>query len=175
MPCVEAPEDEPYQGSKHVLRQGSRHKRAQYVGFEVLTAVVMKNTFFWDITPRSPLKFKWSCRGKYCLHLQCRINKSIHLLSHWYLARLILRPWRWKRFSSETSLDLNGLYGVIPQKMVLFRVQYVVYRAPPCIVTHSSSWHVSFLWLLFFFLFFFTACLCLSTIVTNIFCNSQYG
>jgi hypothetical protein len=30
----------------------------QYVGFEVLTAVVMKSTIFWDITPCSPLKVK---------------------------------------------------------------------------------------------------------------------
>jgi hypothetical protein len=28
----------------------------RYVGFEVLTAVVMKSTIFWDITPCSPLK-----------------------------------------------------------------------------------------------------------------------
>jgi hypothetical protein len=28
-----------------------------YVGFEVLTAVVMNNSIFWDITPCSPLKF----------------------------------------------------------------------------------------------------------------------
>jgi hypothetical protein len=27
-----------------------------FVGFEVLTAVVMKSTIFWDITPCSPLK-----------------------------------------------------------------------------------------------------------------------
>jgi hypothetical protein len=27
-----------------------------YAGFEVLTAVVMKSTIFWDITPYSPLK-----------------------------------------------------------------------------------------------------------------------
>jgi hypothetical protein len=27
-----------------------------YVGFEVLTAVVMKSTIFWDITPCSLLK-----------------------------------------------------------------------------------------------------------------------
>jgi hypothetical protein len=27
-----------------------------YVGFEVLTAVVMKSTVFWDMTPCSPLK-----------------------------------------------------------------------------------------------------------------------
>jgi hypothetical protein len=28
-----------------------------FVGFEVLTAVVMKNTVFWDITPRLPTCF----------------------------------------------------------------------------------------------------------------------
>jgi hypothetical protein len=28
------------------------------VGFEVFTAVVMKNIIFWDIKPCSPLKFK---------------------------------------------------------------------------------------------------------------------
>jgi hypothetical protein len=28
------------------------------VGFEVLTAVVMKNAIFWDITPYSALKLK---------------------------------------------------------------------------------------------------------------------
>jgi hypothetical protein len=28
------------------------------VGFEVLTAVVMKSSVFWDITPCSPLKVK---------------------------------------------------------------------------------------------------------------------
>jgi hypothetical protein len=27
-----------------------------YVGYEVPTAVVMKSTIFWDITPCSPLK-----------------------------------------------------------------------------------------------------------------------
>jgi hypothetical protein len=28
----------------------------KYAGFEILTAVVMKSTIFWDITPCSPLK-----------------------------------------------------------------------------------------------------------------------
>jgi hypothetical protein len=31
------------------------------VGFEVLTAVVMKSTIFWDITPCSPLKMEEIC------------------------------------------------------------------------------------------------------------------
>jgi hypothetical protein len=52
-----------------------------YVGSEVLTASVMKSTIFWDITP--------------CSRLKC---SACHLLSRWFLARLILPPWRWKRY-----------------------------------------------------------------------------
>jgi hypothetical protein len=41
-------------------------KHKIYVGFEVLTAVVMKSSIFWDTTPRSPLKvnrrFGETCR-----------------------------------------------------------------------------------------------------------------
>jgi hypothetical protein len=48
-----------------------------FVRFEVLTAVVMKSSVFWDITPCSLLKVNLS---------------SCHLLSRWYLAGLIFRP-----------------------------------------------------------------------------------
>jgi hypothetical protein len=34
-----------------------------YVGFEVLTAVVMKNTVFWDITPCSRMKVRAASRA----------------------------------------------------------------------------------------------------------------
>jgi hypothetical protein len=43
-----------------------------HVGFEVLTAVVMKSTVFWDIMPCSSLKVNWHFRGTYRLHLQGR-------------------------------------------------------------------------------------------------------
>jgi hypothetical protein len=33
-----------------------KEKGNYYVGFEVLTAVVMKSSIFWDITPCNPLK-----------------------------------------------------------------------------------------------------------------------
>jgi hypothetical protein len=36
-----------------------KHKRITsifFVGFEVLTAVIMRNSIFWDVTPFSPLK-----------------------------------------------------------------------------------------------------------------------
>jgi hypothetical protein len=42
------------------------------VGFEVLTAVVMKSTVFWDITPCSTLKANRRCGVIYRLHLQGR-------------------------------------------------------------------------------------------------------
>jgi hypothetical protein len=42
------------------------------VGFEVLAAVVMNSTIFWDITPCSPLKFNRRFGETYRLHLQCR-------------------------------------------------------------------------------------------------------
>jgi hypothetical protein len=32
---------------------------------------------------------------------------ACHLLSRWFLARLILRPWRWRWCSSETSADFK--------------------------------------------------------------------
>jgi hypothetical protein len=45
-------------GEKLCFKRIQKQKRRLYcnVGFEVLTAVVMKNTVFWDITPYSPLK-----------------------------------------------------------------------------------------------------------------------
>jgi hypothetical protein len=42
------------------------------VGFEDLTAVVMKGTVFWDITPCSSLKVKRRFGGTYRFHLQVR-------------------------------------------------------------------------------------------------------
>jgi hypothetical protein len=42
------------------------------VGFEVLTAVVMKISIFWDITPCTPLKVNRRFGGTNCLHLQGR-------------------------------------------------------------------------------------------------------
>jgi hypothetical protein len=40
------------------------------VGFEVPTAVAMKSSVFWDITPCGSVKFNWRFRGTCRLHLQ---------------------------------------------------------------------------------------------------------
>jgi hypothetical protein len=69
------------------------------VGFEVHTAVVMKSTHFWDITPCSPLKVNRRFRGTYRLHIQGRISRA--------------------RYQSESRLTLNRLDGVISLELVV--------------------------------------------------------
>jgi hypothetical protein len=188
--------------------------RRKHAGFEVLKAVVIKNTIFWDTTPCSTLSVNGRFEGTHRLHLQGRkiswarkqresrwqAEGACHLLSRWFLAQLIFltlkmepicsfetsvdsqrvasrgsfppaftlvyfsayffdlenggdmflrnvgwhstggnqrelaicfhsgfllslffRPWRWRRYvPSKRRLTLNGLHGVMPQKMVLF-------------------------------------------------------
>jgi hypothetical protein len=43
-----------------------------------------------------------------------------HLLSHWYLAQLILQPWMWRRCSSEMSVDFQRTtWHYIPEDCTL--------------------------------------------------------
>jgi hypothetical protein len=54
--------------SPHGLTKSNKlrvYKETRYLGFEILTAVVMKITIFWDITLCSPLKVKRRCGGTY--------------------------------------------------------------------------------------------------------------
>jgi hypothetical protein len=68
------------------------------VGFGVSAAAVMKSIIFWDMTP-------------------CSLP-PVYLL---VLAKLFLRPWRWRRYvPPKLRLQLNRLHGVISQKMILF-------------------------------------------------------
>jgi hypothetical protein len=55
------------------------------VGFDVLTAVVMKSTMLSDISPCSPLKLtKVSEKHVSSIH-------ACHMLSRWFFSRLILQ------------------------------------------------------------------------------------
>jgi hypothetical protein len=86
----------------------------QRVGFEVFTAVVMKSIIFWDMTPCSLLSFNRLFGGTYHLHLQGRRNKFSK------------NQQRWRRyFTSKRRLKLDGIDGVISQKMILFNLQRV--------------------------------------------------
>jgi hypothetical protein len=92
--------------------------RTHCIWFEALTAVIMKSTVFWDITPCSPLSVKW--------------HPAYRLLSRWFLARLIL-PWRWSRYvPPKRRLTMNGLHGVISQKIELFKMTAFKTSDPLC-------------------------------------------
>jgi hypothetical protein len=83
---------------------------------------------FWYILPCSPLKVNRRFGRIYNLHLYGRwIDQSRnHPLPGWFLARLILRPWRWnRRVIPKCLLLFNGLHGVISQKIVLFIITAV--------------------------------------------------
>jgi hypothetical protein len=98
-----------------------------FVGLAVLTSVVMKSTVFRDIAACSPLKVYRRFRGTCRLHLQGRRKRwernqpksTCHLPLRWFLARHILRPWRWRGYiPPNCRLAFNGLHGVISQKTV---------------------------------------------------------
>jgi hypothetical protein len=80
---------------------------SSYVGFEVFTAVVMKSIIFWDMMPCSPLSCARRFGGTYRLHLQDRRN-------------------RFSKPANKQKPQLNGLHGVISQKMILFN--FILYR-----------------------------------------------
>jgi hypothetical protein len=88
----------------------------QRVEFEVLIAVVIKTSIFWDITPCSPFKVNRHIGGIFRLHLQeRRISEAKN------------QPEAGSKQSSggdmflqKLWLTFNGLHGVISQKIELF-------------------------------------------------------
>jgi hypothetical protein len=59
------------------MNGGTDYNNVWSVGFEVLTAVVMENSIFWNITLRSPLKVNLRFGGTCRLHLQgLRISQA---------------------------------------------------------------------------------------------------
>jgi hypothetical protein len=78
--------------------------------------VYIKSIIFWEVTPCSLLSFNRRFGGTYRLYLQ-----ACHLLTCWFLLKLFLRPWRWKRnVPPKRWLQHSRLHGVTSQKMILF-------------------------------------------------------
>jgi hypothetical protein len=71
-------------------RKQSPLQKMDNVGFEVLTAVVMKSSIFCDITPCCPLKANRRFEGACCLHLQGPRDKPSTKLAWKQVARRAL-------------------------------------------------------------------------------------
>jgi hypothetical protein len=98
------------------------------------------------MTPCSPASFNLRFGGIYRLHLQGRINKfsKNQLASRWqaslFLLNLFVRPWRWRRYiPPKRRLKLDGLHGIISQKMILFITTATKTSNPKCVVTRLNK------------------------------------
>jgi hypothetical protein len=84
-------------------------------------------SFFWDITPCSPLRDNQCFRGTRWFHLQSRIINQARnhhesgRKKSWFLAWIILPHIRWREHvPPKRLLTFKVLHGVIPQKKVPF-------------------------------------------------------
>jgi hypothetical protein len=69
--------------------------------FEVLAAVTLKSTFFWDVMPCSLIEILWHLGGTYSVSLDCHSKSSNQISKHQpecLLLGLPLRPWGWRQY-----------------------------------------------------------------------------
>jgi hypothetical protein len=93
----------------------------RYVGFEVLTAVVMKYSILWDIILCSSLKVSLHFGGTCRLHLQVQKISQARNKDE--------SRWQTEHVPLKHRLTLNGLRGVISHKTELFnRYIYISLR-----------------------------------------------
>jgi hypothetical protein len=82
----------------------------------------LKSIIFWDMTTCSPLSVNWRFGGTYNLNLQGRRNKFSK------------KPASKRRYvPPKRRLTLNGLHGVISQKIILFITTAVKTSNPTCL------------------------------------------
>jgi hypothetical protein len=80
----------------------------------------MKSAIFWDITPCSPFQSQPTSRRN--MPPPSSGSKKISRARN----QRIFRPWRWRRYvPQKRRLTLNGLHGVISQKMARFIITAV--------------------------------------------------
>jgi hypothetical protein len=122
---------------------------------DTLTAVVMKSTIFWDITPCSPLKVGWRFGATYRLHSQGRISRAKEQReSRWQASTFTLASYlgysalKMEAICySETSADFKWTTrcyiseaGTLDRNIAYFQnsIQYKYFR-PLCDITKYLS------------------------------------
>jgi hypothetical protein len=111
----------------------------------------MKKTIFWDIRPCSPLYVNGRFGGACRLNFQGeKINRARNndltrskKSSCWFLAWLILRPWKWRRHvPPKRRLTFGGLHSVICYKIKLF-IQMLYFRYQAVTGKNTKKYHTN--------------------------------
>jgi hypothetical protein len=117
--------------AQHKVYQGLISKQDR-VGRWTTVEWALRFSQRWDIIPCSPLNLNRRFGGTCRFHLQgAKINqarnqhkicsKLVSTCFIWFLAWIIFRPWRCRRYVTPKSrLDFNRLLGVITPKIKLF-------------------------------------------------------
>jgi hypothetical protein len=100
------------------------------IGFEALTALVMKSSIFWNKTLCSSLKLSRRFGGTYCLHLQGRrIYQTREQCEAGSNQPCLLPDSRWFNVPPKRRLTLNALHGLIyPNDGILCVERYDDYK-----------------------------------------------
>jgi hypothetical protein len=94
-------------------------KVCYYVGFEVLTTLVMNVAIFWDIVLCSPYV---NCGGTYHLYHQgWKKAKQETSMQHMARQPADFRPWRWRQYVPSKRQFRYGLHVAISQKTATFK------------------------------------------------------
>lgn len=96
-----------------------------FIGFEVLTVLVVSNPVFWDVMPFNLLKIHPCVRGNCHLDLQgwrMSYRRNQHEADSsawcWILAWLIFQPWSWRQLvRMKYEFSFSGLHSDASQKI----------------------------------------------------------
>jgi hypothetical protein len=113
-------------------QNGILHTEKYSLGFEVLRAVLINSSIFWDIKPCSLLKVYWRFGGTHNLYLHSRrVNQARNQHEE---STKQFEPRKWmQNVPLKYWLTCKGLYGIIFQKREFFRniVTYIDCLALP--------------------------------------------
>jgi hypothetical protein len=96
-----------------------------YAGFEVFTAVIMKNAVFWYITPYGPCE-NWYFGGTCHLHHQGQKNQQDRNNVSKILAFL------------RSVRQLLATYNVVPSSLILFTLMEEIYSSETSLLTRAT-------------------------------------
>jgi hypothetical protein len=125
------------------------HSLCKYKGSELLTAVIMKNTILWNVTPYSLVEVQWHLGATYCFNLQgldLQLWLCLLVTACWIPASIILQSCRSQYVAPKCRYASTGARNVTSQMLAFF-----MYMCNVCLldtelagnITHINLHHIT--------------------------------